>query len=158
MVSGVALAASAAIGVALGWTEPYWVPEPIPLLVLYMIMGKRERIRQKAIATAVGAIIAVPVAIAAPPSWAISMLATAAFVLALSQRKRSYIVYYSLFTFALVLALSPPGDVGKEAAHRSSEILIGIGILVVGLAVLRPLSDWLSKRYPQPELAEINAP
>jgi hypothetical protein len=158
IVSGIALAASAAIGVALGWTEPYWVPEPLPLLVLYIVMGRRERIRQKAIATAVGAIIAVPVAIVAPPPWAISIIATAAFVVALSQYKKNYVLYYSLFTFALVLALSPPGDVGQEAVHRSAEILIGIGILVIGLAVLAPLGDWLSKRYPQPELAEIKAP
>ena len=43
---------SAAIGVALGWTEPYWVPEPMLILVLYIITGKRDRIRGKAIGTA----------------------------------------------------------------------------------------------------------
>ena len=157
IVSGIALGASAAIGVALGWTEPYWVPEPILLLTVSIIMGKRERIRQKAIATAVGAVAAVPIAVIAPPSWAMSIIATAAFVLALTQHKERYVRYYTLLTFALVLALSPPGDVGAEAAHRSSEILIGIGILVVGLAVLHPLGDWLSKHDPQPELAQINA-
>lgn len=41
---------------ALGWTEPYWVPEAIVLLVLYILMGKRERIREKAIGTALGVI------------------------------------------------------------------------------------------------------
>jgi hypothetical protein len=45
IVFGIALGASAAIGVALGWTEPYWVPEPILILVLYIILGKREKIR-----------------------------------------------------------------------------------------------------------------
>jgi hypothetical protein len=48
VVFGVALGGAAAVGVALGWTEPYWVPEPIVILVLYILMGKRERIREKA--------------------------------------------------------------------------------------------------------------
>ena len=153
-VMGIALCGTAAIGVALGWTEPYWLPEPILILTLYILMGKRERIREKALATAVGVIVAVPVAIVAPPTWAISVLATAAFVLALTQYKKSYWRYYSLFTFALVLALSPPAHVGAEAAQRGSEILIGIGVLVVGLGVLHALGRWLAKREPVPVLAE----
>ena len=64
VVMGVALGGTAAVGVALGWTEPYWVPEPILILTLYIIMGKRERIREKAKATAVGVIAACPW-----PSW-----------------------------------------------------------------------------------------
>jgi hypothetical protein len=68
--------------------------------------------------------------------------------------KKSYVLYYSLFTFALVLALSPPGQVGAEAAKRGSEILIGIGVLAVGLAVLQTLGGWLAKRDPVPVLAE----
>ena len=153
-VMGIALGGTAAIGVALGWTEPYWVPEPILILTLYVLMGKRERIREKALATAVGVIAAVPVAVVVPPTWAISIIATAAFVLALTQYKKRYWLYYALFTFALVLALSPPGDVGDEAAHRGSEILIGIGVLVVGLVVLHALGRWLAKREPMPVLAE----
>jgi hypothetical protein len=152
-VLGIALGGTAAIGVALGWTEPYWVPEPILILTLYIIMGKRERVREKAIATAVGVIAAVPVAILAPPTWAIAILAAVAFVLALTQYKKSYVLYYALFTFALVLALSPPGHVGAEAAHRGSEILIGIGVLVVGLAILHALGGRLAKRYPEPVFA-----
>jgi hypothetical protein len=138
---GIALGASAAIGVALGWTEPYWVPEPVLILTLFIIMGKRERIREKALATSVGVIAAVPVAIVGPPPWAIAILASAAFILALTQYKKSYWIYYSLFTFALVLGLFPPGDVGTEAAHRGTEILVGIGILVVGLATLHVIAD-----------------
>lgn len=38
-VMGIALGGTAAIGVALGWTELYWVPEPILILTLYIIMG-----------------------------------------------------------------------------------------------------------------------
>ena len=153
IVYGTAVGGAAAIGVALGWTEPFWVPEPVLLLTLYVFTGKRERIRQKAIGTALGAIAAVPVAILAPPAWAISVLATLAYVLAFWQYKR-YWLYYSFFTFALILVLSTPGQAGTEAAHRSAEILAGIGILVVALAILQPLSTWLSKRYPQPVLAE----
>jgi uncharacterized membrane protein YccC len=153
VVFGAALAGSAAIGVALGWTEPYWVPEPILILVLYVIVGKPERIREKAISTALGAAAAVPVAIVAPPPWAIAVIASAACVLALMEYKKSYAIYYGLYTFALVLALSSPGKVGTEAAHRGSEILIGIGILVVGLGVLHAVGNWLAKRYPEPVLA-----
>lgn len=154
VVMGIALGGTAAIGVGLGWTEPYWVPEPILILTLYIIMGKRERVREKALATAVGVIAAVPVAVVGPPTWAISLIATAAFVLALMEYKKSYWLYYALFTFALVLALSPPGHVGAEAAHRGSEILIGIGVLVVGLAVIHALGGWLAKHDPEPLLAE----
>jgi uncharacterized membrane protein YccC len=153
IVFGVAVGGAAAIGVALGWTEPYWVPEPVLILALYFLTGKRERIREKALGTALGAIAAIPLAILGLPAWAISVLAAVAFVLALWQYKR-YWLYYAFWTFAIILALSPPGKVGTEAAHRGSEILAGIAILVVALAILQPLGTWLSKRYPQPELAE----
>jgi uncharacterized membrane protein YccC len=157
IVFGIALGASASIGVALGWTQPYWVPEPILILTLYIIVGKRERIRDKALGTAFGVIAAVPVAIVHIPTWAISIIATTAFVAALTQRK-TYWRYYSLYTFALVLALSAPGNVGAEAAQRGDEILAGIGILVAGLAIIQALGAWLSKHYPQPELADAAAP
>jgi hypothetical protein len=153
IVFGVALGASAAIGVALGWTEPYWVPEPVLLLTLYVLMGKRERIREKAIGTAVGVIAVTPVAIAAPSAVATSVIAGVAFLLSFAVYSKIYWLYYALFTFALVLALAPPGHAGSEAAHRGSEILTGTGILVVGLAIVHALGNWLSKRYPDPELA-----
>ena len=157
IVFGVALGGAAAIGVALGWTEPYWVPEPIIILVLYMLMGKRERIREKALGTALGVIAVIPVAIIALPAWAIYVIAAVAFVLAFMTYKR-YWLYYGLYTFGLVLVLSPPGHAGSEAAHRGSEILAGIGILVVGLAIVHLLGTWLAKRYPEPELAESDEP
>jgi uncharacterized membrane protein YccC len=122
-----------------------------------MLIGKRERIREKAIGTALGVIAVVPVAIAALPVWAIYVIAAAAFMLALMTYKR-YWLYYGFYTFALVLVLSPPGHVGSEAAHRGFEILAGIAILVVGLAILYPLGNWLSKRYPEPELADSDEP
>ena len=106
VVFGIGLGGAAAIGVALGWTEPYWVPEPIIILILYILMGKRERIREKAIGTALGVIAVVPVAIAALPVWAIYVIAAVAFLLALTQSKK-YWLYYGLYTFGLVLVLSP---------------------------------------------------
>jgi hypothetical protein len=30
---------------------------------------------------------------------------------------------------------------------------VGIGLLVVGLAIIHALGAWAAKRYPQPELA-----
>jgi len=67
VVLGVALGGAAAIGVGLGWSEPYWVPEPILVLILYILLGKRDRIEEKAIGTALGVAAAVGVAILAPP-------------------------------------------------------------------------------------------
>src|SRR4029450_4896460 len=55
LVFGAVLGAAASVGVALSWTEPYWVCEPILILVLYLLIGRRERIRAKACGTAAGA-------------------------------------------------------------------------------------------------------
>ena len=151
VVLGIAVGGAAAIGVALGWTEPYWVPEPILLLTLYILLGKRERIREKAIGTVVGAAATVPVAILAPSPEVIAVIATLALLLALTQLK-TYWLYYSLYTFAIVLALAAPAQVATEAKERSSEILIGIALLVIGLGIVNALATRLSKRDPQPEL------
>jgi hypothetical protein len=97
------------------------------------------------------------VAIAALPAWAVYVLAGAAFLLAFWQYK-TYWRFYALYTFALVLVLAPPGQAGSEAAHRGSEILIGIAILAAGLTILYPLGTSQSKRHPQPELADTDQP
>jgi hypothetical protein len=152
VVLGVLLAGAAAIGVGLGWTEPYWVPEPILILTLYILLGKRERIREKAIGTALGVSAAVVVAILAPSPEVIGILAIAAFLLALTQLK-TYWLYYGLYTFSLVLALAAPAQVGSEAKERGFEILTGIGLLVVGLAVTHLIAARLANDDPQPELA-----
>jgi hypothetical protein len=61
---------------------------------------------------------------------------------------------YALYTFALVLLLSAPsGKVGFEAEERGFQILLGIGLLVVGLFILHALGTRFAKRDPQPELA-----
>ena len=157
IVFGVVLGASAAIGVALGWSEPYWVPEPVLVLVLYVIMGRRERIRGKAIGTAVGVAAAAVVAVVAPSAWVLTALAAVAFVLAITQAKR-YGLMYGLYTFSLVLALAAPARIGVEAEERGVQILAGVGLLVVGLVILESLGRWLTKRYPQPELATATTP
>jgi hypothetical protein len=153
IVFGVALGASAAVGVALGWTEPYWVPEPVLILVLYILLGKRERIREKALGTALGVAGAIPVAILSPPAGVLTAVATVAFVVALTQAKKRYWLMYGLYTFSLVLLLATPGHVGYEAEERGVQILVGIGLLTVGLAVVTVLAQRLRERYPQPELA-----
>ena len=152
LVFGAILGGAAAIGVALGWTQPYWVPEPILLLALYVLVGKRERIVGKAIGTAVGAVAAIPIAILAPPTWATALIAAAAFVLAVMQTK-TYWLSYGLYTFGLVLLLAPPGQVASEAEQRGVQILTGVGLLVVGLVIVDAAGRWLAKHYPQPELA-----
>ena len=151
-VFGAILDRAAAIGVALGWTQPYWIPEPILLLTLYVLIGRRERIVGKASGTAVGAVAAIPIAIVAPPTWAIALLAAAAFLLAVMQTK-TYWLSYGLFTFGLVLVLAPPGQVASEAEQRGVQILTGIALLVVGLVIIDATGRWLAKHYPQPELA-----
>jgi MFS family permease len=157
IVFGVVLGASAAVGVALGWTEPYWVPEPVLILVLYVLLGKRERIREKALGTALGVAGAIPVAILSPTAGVLTAIAIVAFIIALTQAKR-YWLMYGLYTFSLVLVLAAPGHVGYEAEERGVQILVGIGILVVGLAVAHALGRWLQQRYPQPELAQAADP
>ena len=150
---GLVLGATAAIGVALGWTEPYWVPEPVLILVLYIIMGKRDRIRGKALGTALGITAAVPIAIISPPQAVLTTLGIVAFLIALTQAKKTYWLMYGLYTFSLVLLLSAPGKVGFEAEERGLQILVGVGLLVVGLAVVHALGAREAKRDPQPELA-----
>ena len=152
IVFGLVMGASAAIGVALGWTEPYWVPEPVLILVLYILMGKRDRIRGKAIGTALGVAAAIPVALLDPPAEVLAAVGAAVFVLALTQAKKKYWLMYGLYTFSLVLLLAAPGQVGFEAEERGFQILVGVGLLVVGLFLVHALGSWLSKRHPQPEL------
>ena len=152
LVFGAILGAAAAIGVALGWTQPYWVPEPILILALYVLIGKRGKITGKAIGTAVGAFAAIPIALIAPPTWVLALIAAAAFVLAFLQTK-TYWLMYGLYTFGLVLALAPPGEVASEAEQRGIQILVGTALLAVGLVILHAASGWLAKHYPQPELA-----
>jgi hypothetical protein len=149
---GAVLGASAAIGVALGWTEPYWVPDPVLVLILYLLIGKRDRIRGKAIGTALGAIAAIPVGILALPPGIVAGIAAAAFLLGLTQLDR-YWLAYALYTFSLVLVLAAPGQIEFEAEERGFQNIAGIGLLVVGLIILRPLATGLSKRDPAPELA-----
>ena len=152
VVFGVVLGGAAAIGVALGWTEPYWVPEPILVLALYVLIGKRDRIRGKAIGTTLGVAAAIPVALLDPPPGVLAAVAAIAFVLALTQAKK-YWLMYGLYTFSLVLLLASPGQVGYEAEERGVQILVGIGLLVVGLFIIHALGAWLADRDPQPELA-----
>jgi hypothetical protein len=152
LLFGVCLGGAAAIGIALGWTEPYWVPEPILILLLYVLMGKRDRIRGKAIGTALGVAAAIPVALVDPPAWVLATLGIIAFLLAITQTQ-TYWLMYGLYTFSLVLFLAAPGQVGFEAEERGLQILVGIGLLVVGLFIFHALGTWLSKRHPQPEFA-----
>jgi uncharacterized membrane protein YccC len=152
VVFGLVLGGAAAIGVALGWTEPYWVPEPILILALYTIIGKRDRIKGKAIGTAVGVAAAIPVALLDPGPKVLAVVGTVVFILALTQTK-TYWLMYGLFTFSLILLLASPGQVGFEAEERGFQILVGIGLLVVGLFVIHGLGSWLAKHDPQPELA-----
>jgi hypothetical protein len=152
VVSGAVLGSAAAIGVALGWTEPYWVPEPVLILALYIVMGKRDRIRGKAIGTSLGVAAAIPVALLDPPAWVLTTVGVIVFVLALTQAEK-YWLMYGLYTFSLVLLLSAPGQVGAEATERGFQILVGVGLLVVGLVLMHALGRWLEKRHPQPELA-----
>ena len=147
---------AAALGVALSWTEPYWVPEPILVLVMYLIMGRRERVREKVLGTALGAAAAVVVAVIGLSPWAQTALAVVAFLLAVMQRA-TYWQMYGLYTFSLVLFMASPGDVGFEAEERGFQILAGIALLILGLAVLHLITGRLARRYPQPELAS-NAP
>ena len=157
IVFGAVLGGAASIGVALGWTEPYWVPEPVLILVLYIITGKHDRIRGKTIGTALGVVAAIPVALLDPPAGVLAAVGAIAFVVALTQAK-TYWLMYGLYTFSLILLLSAPGQVGVEAEERGFQILVGIAILVVGLFVIHTLGRWFEHHHPQPELAPTPTP
>ena len=159
---GAVLAASASLGVALGWTEPYWVPEPVLILVLYILMGKRDRIRGKALGTALGVVAVIPVALVSPPAWVLTALGVVVFVVALTQAK-TYWLMYGLYTFALVLLLSAPGGVGFEAEERGFQILVGVALLVLGWpSFTRSLRGYRSGSHnpnsPQPDPQNTEEP
>jgi hypothetical protein len=60
---------------------------------------------------------------------------------------------YGLYTFSLILLLAAPGQVGFEAEERGFQILVGVGLLVIGLFVIHALGSRLAKHDPQPEPA-----
>ena len=151
---GGVLGAAAGLGVALSWSEPYWVPEPVLILLMYVLMGRRERIREKAIGTACGAAAAVVVAVLAPPTWVLTALTLLAFLAALMQR-RIYWRMYGLYTFALVLYFATPDDVAFVAEQRGLQILAGIGLLALGLLAVHAVGDRLAQRNPKPDLAAV---
>ena len=93
---------------------------------------------------------AIPVAIADPSAGVLAAVGTIAFIVALTQSK-TYWLMYGLYTFALVLLLAAPGQVGFEAEERGFQILVGVGLLVVGLFIVHALGRWFAKRDPQPE-------
>ena len=107
-------------------------------------MGKRDRIRGKAVGTALGVVAVIPVALVSPPAWVLTAIGVVAFVVALTQAK-TYWLMYGLYTFALVLLLAAPGGVGFEAEERGFQILAGVALLVLGLAVVHLLATWLSE-------------
>jgi hypothetical protein len=80
-----------------------------------------------------------------------------ALLLAVMQRA-TYWRMYGLYTFSLVLYLAAPGDVAFEAEERGFQILAGIALLIVGLAIFHGIADRLARRYPQPELASDAQP
>jgi len=128
------------------------VPEPVLILALYIVIGKRDRIRGKAIGTSLGVAAAIPVALLDPPAWVLTTVGTIVFVLAFTQAEK-YWLMYGMYTFSLVLLLAAPGQVGAEATERGFQILVGVGLLVVGLVVMHAVGGWLSTRHPQPVLA-----
>src|SRR4029077_1746458 len=97
----------------------------------------------KAIGTSLGVAAAIPVAIVSPSAWVLTTVGAIVFVVALTQAK-TYWLMYGLYTFSLVLLLSAPGQVGFEAAERGFQILLGVGLLVVGLVIVHALGNWLA--------------
>jgi hypothetical protein len=89
---------------------------------------------------------------AATPKAVLAGVGVVALVIAFTQAK-TYWLMYGLVTFSLVLLLATPGHVGFEAEERGFQILMGIGLLVVGLEIIHALAAWVAKRDPQPELA-----
>lgn len=70
----------------------------------------------------------------------LTALGIVVFVVALTQAK-TYWLMYGLYTFALVMLLAAPGQVGFEAEERGFQILVGVGLLVIGLVVVHTLGN-----------------
>ena len=51
---------------------------------------------------------------------------------------------YGLYTFSLILLLGAPGQVAFEAEERGVEILVGVGLLVVGLFIVHAIAGRLA--------------
>ena len=123
--------------------------------MLYILYGEaRPDTRGKALGTAAGIAAAIPVAIGSPPpGWVLTTIGVVVFVVALTQAK-TYWLMYGLYTFGLLPAqlLAAPGQVGFEAEERGFQILAGVALLVLGLAVVHALANRLATRHPQPEL------
>ena len=85
------------------------------------------------------------------PGWVLTVVGLVVFVVAFTLPK-TYWLMYGLYTFSLVMLLAAPGQDGVEAEERGFQILAGIGLLVVGLAVVHTLANRLATRDPQPEL------
>ena len=105
------------------------------------------------IGTLLGVAAALPVALLDPPAGVLAVVGGVAFVAALTQAKKTYWLMYGLYTFSLILLLGAPGQVAFEAEERGVEILVGVGILVVGLFIVHTIAGRLAERDPQPELA-----
>ena len=81
-----------------------------------------------------------------------ALVGAIAFVLAVMQSKTCWLMY-GLYTFSLILLLGAPGQVGFEAEERGFQILVGVGILVIGLFIVHVVGRRLATDEPQPELA-----
>ena len=81
----------------------------------------------------------------------LTVVGTIVFVLALTQAEK-YWLMYGLYRSRSCFFVAP-GEVGVEATERGFQILVGVGLLVVGLVVMHALGSWLARRHPQPELA-----
>ena len=64
----------------------------ILILVLYILMGRRDRIRGKAIGISLAIAAAIPVALISPPAWVLTTVGTIAFVVALTQAKTYWLM------------------------------------------------------------------
>ena len=87
-------------------------------------MGKRDRIRGKAIGTALGVVAVIPVALVSPPAWVLTAIGVVVFVVALTQAK-TYWLMYGLYTFALVMLLAHRVGLAsrlRNAASRSWQV------------------------------------
>ena len=147
---GAVLGGAAALGVALSWTEPYWVPEPILVLVMYLLMGPAsEFARRRSARPRRGCRRGGSRHRPAPMG---SDRACRSRVRARGDAAGDVLADVRLVHVSLVLFMASPGDVGFEAEERGFQILAGIALLILGLAVLHLITGRLARRYPQPEL------
>ena len=127
----VAVGASGAIGVALGWDRAYWVPMTTVVLGQAVLAQQRERIQARLIGTVLGTVVVVPLlGIIAPPA-AYAVVGLGVLIAALTLGTTPYWRFSMLLSASIVMLLAPDssGSISGVQGQRLWGTCIGAAIV-----------------------------